>query len=175
MAFATWNSRGLFCHRYQYKCEGRSSDEQNCLGPLQNAKLERTEPKWTLVVLARLVYHYHYLNSIINEFWQDYNNRLFIGVPAVNPICITLHDKVCQAWYSARAMEKTDFRADPQDKHSQADTAAGFSTDAERQVRSHAFPYQTYKVPWLKESLIQRVSIRKAGVSSTTCLPNLQG
>lgn len=72
------------------------------------------------------------------------------GVPAANPIRIILRDKACQAWYSARAMEKTDFRADPQDNHSQADTAAGFSTDAVSWVRLQAFPQQTYEVPRLK-------------------------
>lgn len=70
-------------------------------------------------------------------------------------------------------MEKTDFQADPQDNHSQADTAAGFSTDAVSWVCLQAFPYQIYEVPWLKESLIQSFSIRKAGVSFTTGLPNL--
>lgn len=67
------------------------------------------------------------------------------SVPAANPICIILHDKVCQTWYSAQAMEKTAFWADPQDKHSQADTAAGFSTDTETStLAGFSIPRQTH-------------------------------
>lgn len=45
-------------------------------------------------------------------------------------------------------MEKAAFQADPQDKHSQADRAAGFSTDAEMStLTGFSIRRQTYKVP----------------------------
>lgn len=39
----------------------------------------------TDIVLARLVYHYDYLNSITNELWQDCNNRLFKRCASCQP------------------------------------------------------------------------------------------
>lgn len=36
-------------------------------------------------ILAIPVYHYHYLNSIINALWQGYNNRLFKRCASCKP------------------------------------------------------------------------------------------
>lgn len=104
----------------------------------------RTEPKWTLVckgaVLVRLVSHYHYLNSIINELWQNYN-RLFKRCASCQPYLYHF------AWQSVPSLifcssnGKNSFLGRSPGQTLQADTAAGFSTDTERQVPSQAFPY----------------------------------